>query len=78
MFLYFQISINGLEVLCLMVDRMGEDFKPHISSGFYFNHFMRKKLKKQTLYKYHATKVLFWRNVLSIIKGQGCIRMYEK
>lgn len=43
MFLYFQISINGLEVLCLMVDRMGEDFKPHISSGFYFNHFMRKK-----------------------------------
>ncbi|VDI09750.1 CLIP-associating protein 1/2, partial [Mytilus galloprovincialis] len=26
------ISINGLEVLCLMVDRMGEDFKPHISS----------------------------------------------
>ncbi|XP_063424882.1 CLIP-associating protein 1-A-like isoform X7 [Mytilus trossulus] len=28
----YKISINGLEVLCLMVDRMGEDFKPHISS----------------------------------------------
>jgi hypothetical protein len=31
----FQISLNGLEVLCLMVDRMGEDFKIHVSSGLY-------------------------------------------
>ena len=28
----YKISVNGLEILCLMVDRMGEDFKPHISS----------------------------------------------
>ena len=29
----FQVSVNGLEVLCLMVDRMGEEFKPHITTG---------------------------------------------
>ncbi|XP_055995673.1 CLIP-associating protein 1-like isoform X39 [Ostrea edulis] len=28
----YKISLNGLEVLCLMVDRMGEDFKIHVSS----------------------------------------------
>ncbi|KAL3837045.1 hypothetical protein ACJMK2_022432 [Sinanodonta woodiana] len=28
----YKISINGLEVLCLLVDRMGEDFKPHINN----------------------------------------------
>nr|AYP63828.1 CLIP-associating protein 1 [Haliotis discus discus] len=27
-----KISVNGLEVLCLMVDRMGEEFKPHVTS----------------------------------------------
>lgn len=27
----FKISLNGLEVLCLIVDRMGEDFKPHVA-----------------------------------------------
>ena len=31
----FQVSVNGLEVLCLMVDRMGEEFKPHITTGSY-------------------------------------------
>ena len=33
MYLIFQISVNGLEILCLMVDRMGEDFKPHVTTG---------------------------------------------
>ncbi|XP_071101297.1 CLIP-associating protein 1-like isoform X23 [Haliotis cracherodii] len=28
----YKISVNGLEVLCLMVDRMGEEFKPHVTS----------------------------------------------
>ncbi|XP_052686099.1 CLIP-associating protein 1-like isoform X20 [Crassostrea angulata] len=28
----YKISMNGLEILCLMVDRMGEDFKIHVSS----------------------------------------------
>ncbi|XP_076456225.1 CLIP-associating protein 1-A-like isoform X9 [Babylonia areolata] len=28
----YKISVNGLEVLCLMVDRMGEEFKPHITT----------------------------------------------
>ncbi|XP_041372229.1 CLIP-associating protein 1-like isoform X3 [Gigantopelta aegis] len=28
----FKISVNGLEILCLMVDRMGEGFKPHVTS----------------------------------------------
>ncbi|GAB1609449.1 CLIP-associating protein 1-B-like isoform X4 [Argonauta hians] len=28
----FKISLNGLEVLCLMVDRMGEEFKPYINT----------------------------------------------
>lgn len=28
-----QISLNGLEVLCLMVDRMGENFRPHVTTG---------------------------------------------
>ncbi|XP_033732928.1 CLIP-associating protein 1-like isoform X12 [Pecten maximus] len=27
----YKVSINGLEVLCLMVDRMGEDFKHYVS-----------------------------------------------
>ncbi|GFN83018.1 clip-associating protein 1, partial [Plakobranchus ocellatus] len=26
------VSLNGLEVLCLMVDRMGEQFKPHVTT----------------------------------------------
>ncbi|KAH9492417.1 hypothetical protein Btru_051059 [Bulinus truncatus] len=26
------VSLNGLEVLCLMVDRMGENFKPHVTT----------------------------------------------
>ncbi|XP_050407355.1 CLIP-associating protein 1-A isoform X4 [Patella vulgata] len=30
--LHHLISVNGLEVLCLMVDRMGEEFKPHVST----------------------------------------------
>ncbi|XP_046355609.2 CLIP-associating protein 1-like isoform X22 [Haliotis rufescens] len=29
---HLMISVNGLEVLCLMVDRMGEEFKPHVTS----------------------------------------------
>ncbi|KAK7497575.1 hypothetical protein BaRGS_00011215, partial [Batillaria attramentaria] len=29
---HLTVSVNGLEVLCLMVDRMGEEFKPHIST----------------------------------------------
>ncbi|XP_036366143.1 CLIP-associating protein 1-B isoform X15 [Octopus sinensis] len=28
----FKISLNGLEVLCLMVDRMGEEFKPYVNT----------------------------------------------
>ncbi|KAK3106105.1 hypothetical protein FSP39_012814 [Pinctada imbricata] len=28
----YKISLNGLEVLCLMVDRMGEDFRHHVTS----------------------------------------------
>ena len=28
-----QVSVNGLEVLCLMVDRMGEEFKPHVTTS---------------------------------------------
>ncbi|XP_025078403.1 CLIP-associating protein 1-like isoform X19 [Pomacea canaliculata] len=28
----YKVSVNGLEVLCLMVDRMGEEFKPHITT----------------------------------------------
>lgn len=28
-----QISLNGMEVLCLLVDRMGENFQRHIPSG---------------------------------------------
>ncbi|XP_055860574.1 CLIP-associating protein 1-like isoform X5 [Biomphalaria glabrata] len=28
----FKVSLNGLEVLCLMVDRMGENFKPHVTT----------------------------------------------
>ncbi|BFZ22654.1 hypothetical protein BsWGS_25692 [Bradybaena similaris] len=28
----FRISLNGLEVLCIMVDRMGENFKPHVTT----------------------------------------------
>ncbi|XP_012939187.1 CLIP-associating protein 1-A, partial [Aplysia californica] len=28
----FKVSLNGLEVLCLMVDRMGEQFKPHVTT----------------------------------------------
>ncbi|XP_070175269.1 CLIP-associating protein 1-like isoform X11 [Littorina saxatilis] len=28
----YKVSVNGLEVLCLMVDRMGEDFKHHITT----------------------------------------------
>ncbi|XP_069119549.1 CLIP-associating protein 1-like isoform X9 [Argopecten irradians] len=27
----YKVSVNGLEVLCLMVDRMGEDFKHYVS-----------------------------------------------
>ncbi|KAL8621729.1 hypothetical protein ACOMHN_061864 [Nucella lapillus] len=28
----YKVSVNGLEILCLMVDRMGEEFKPHITT----------------------------------------------
>ncbi|BFZ06493.1 hypothetical protein BsWGS_09532 [Bradybaena similaris] len=28
----FKVSLNGLEVLCLMVDRMGENFKAHVTT----------------------------------------------
>jgi len=28
----FKVSLNGLEVLCLMVDRMGEQFKTHVTT----------------------------------------------
>ncbi|KAL5010946.1 hypothetical protein ScPMuIL_013251 [Solemya velum] len=28
----YKVSINGLEVLCLMVDRMGEEFRPHVTT----------------------------------------------
>lgn len=37
-FLFFKISMNGLEILCLMVDRMGEDFKIHVSSGLFLQY----------------------------------------
>lgn len=30
--------MNGLEILCLMVDRMGEDFKIHVSSGLFLKY----------------------------------------
>ncbi|KAI8767147.1 CLIP-associating protein 1 isoform X2 [Biomphalaria glabrata] len=29
---HLTVSLNGLEVLCLMVDRMGENFKPHVTT----------------------------------------------
>ncbi|XP_053408709.1 CLIP-associating protein 1-like isoform X4 [Mercenaria mercenaria] len=28
----YKISLNGLEILCLMIDRMGEEFKPHVTT----------------------------------------------
>ncbi|KAL4229386.1 hypothetical protein ACF0H5_012425 [Mactra antiquata] len=28
----YKVSINGLEILCLMIDRMGEEFKPHVTT----------------------------------------------
>lgn len=31
--LCLQISLNGLEILCLMIDRMGEEFKPYVTTG---------------------------------------------
>ena len=27
--LLFQVSLNGLEIISLLIDRMGEDFKHH-------------------------------------------------
>ncbi|XP_052805181.1 CLIP-associating protein 1-like isoform X3 [Mya arenaria] len=28
----YKVSLNGLEILCLMIDRMGEDFRPYVTS----------------------------------------------
>ena len=29
----FQVSLNGLEIISLLIDRMGEDFKHHVNTG---------------------------------------------
>ena len=31
--LSFQISLNGLEIVTLMVNRMGENFRPYVHTG---------------------------------------------